>query len=133
MCLLTRDAVPLGASYYPASAEGRPGVVLLHMIPPNNDRSNWTDDFIASLVAHDWSVIVVDRRGAGVSGGDPTDAYQGEYGRYDVEACTQRLAEDGYGEQGIMGASNGTTSMIDYAATSMDNIRPSRRQRPAGA
>lgn len=114
--LTTRDGVDLEADYTPASAQGRPGVVLLHMIPPNNDRTNWPDDFIAALTAMDWAVLNLDRRGAGGSEGSPTDAYEGEAGRYDVEAAFSRLAADGYGAVGVMGASNGTTSMIDHAA-----------------
>ena len=114
--LSTRDGLTLQADYHPASAQGRPGVVLLHMIPPQNDRSNWPSAFVDTLVARDWSVLNVDRRGAGGSEGSPTDAYEGEAGRYDVEAAVQRLVDDGYGPVGIMGASNGTTSMIDYAA-----------------
>lgn len=114
--LQTRDGVTLEGDYYPASAPGRPGVVLLHMIPPGNDRTNWPEAFIAELAAHDWAVINIDRRGAGNSEGDATDAYEGELGRYDTEAAVTRLTTDGYGPVGIMGASNGTTSMIDYAA-----------------
>lgn len=114
--LVTRDGVELEADYLPASAQGRPGVVLLHMIPPQTDRGNWPEAFVQALVAQDWAVLNVDRRGAGGSGGQPTDAYEGEWGRYDVEAAVRRLGEDGYGAVGVMGASNGTTSMIDYAA-----------------
>ncbi len=112
----TRDGVTLEGDYYPASTEGRPGIVLLHMIPPGNDRTNWPDAFIAALTAHDWAVLNIDRRGAGGSGGDANDAYEGELGRYDTEAAVALLTADGYGPIGIMGASNGTTSMVDYAA-----------------
>lgn len=114
--LETRDLVKLEADYYPAAEEGRPGVVLLHMIPPNNDRTNWTDAFIWDLTGRDWAVLAIDRRGAGGSDGVAEDAYEGEGGRYDVEVAVQRLVDDGYGPIGIMGASNGTTSMVDYAA-----------------
>lgn len=114
--LETRDGVTLEADYYPASAEGRPSVVLLHMVPPHNDRTTWSAAFIESLHAHDWAVLVPDRRGAGASGGVAVDAYEGPAGRYDVEACALRLRDDGYGPLAIVGASNGTTSMIDYTA-----------------
>jgi len=113
--LTTRDGVALVADYYPAASEGRPAVVLLHMIPPGNDRTGWPIDFIEALNANDWSVIAVDRRGAGDSNGVAEDAYTGEWGRYDVEACAERLRADGAGALAIIGASNGTTSMIDYA------------------
>ena len=113
--LSTRDGVTLVADYYPAATEGRPAVLLLHMIPPGNTRVDWPASFIESLTANDWSVLAVDRRGAGDSGGEAEDAYTGEWGRYDVEACAARLRADGAGALAIIGASNGTTSMIDYA------------------
>jgi pimeloyl-ACP methyl ester carboxylesterase len=112
----TRDSVDLVADYYAASGPGRPGVVLLHMIPPSNDRSSWPVDFVTRLQAHDWGVVVVDRRGAGDSGGVAVDAYTGEWGRYDVEACVLQLVADGATEIVLIGASNGTTSALDYAA-----------------
>lgn len=113
--LETRDGVTLEADYLPAPTEGAPAVVLLHMIPPSNTRADWPASFRDQLTAKGWSVLAVDRRGAGGSGGIASEAYTGEKGRYDVEACAKRLAEDGYGELVILGASNGTTSMIDYA------------------
>ena len=112
--LETRDGVALVAKNYPAETEGRPAVVLLHMVPPSWDRSSWPTSFIGLLQAHDWSVLVVDRRGAGDSEGVATEAYEGEKGRYDVEACTKKLAEDGAGPLAIIGASNGTASALDY-------------------
>jgi pimeloyl-ACP methyl ester carboxylesterase len=112
----TRDSVDLVADYYAASGPGRPGVVLSHMIPPSNDRSSWPVDFVTRLQAHDWGVVVVDRRGAGDSGGVAVDAYTGEWGRYDVEACVLQLVADGATEIVLIGASNGTTSALDYAA-----------------
>lgn len=114
--LATRDGLTLQAELRHASGPGRPAVVLLHMIPPANDRSNWPEAFLQALEAQDWGVLNIDRRGAGGSEGEPTDAYEGELGRYDVEAAVLRLQADGYGPVGIMGASNGTTSMIDYTA-----------------
>jgi len=113
--LTTRDGVDLEADYVPASTAGAPGVCLLHMIPPSNDRSNWPDDFIDALAAEGWAVIALDRRGAGGSEGVAMEAYEGPNGKYDVEACATRLHEDGYGALAILGASNGTTSMLDYA------------------
>ncbi len=113
--LSTRDGVELQADIYGVSATSAPGVVLLHMIPPHWDRSSWPDTFITSLRERGWMVCVPDRRGAGESGGVAEEAYTGEHGRYDVEACVKRLQADGLGKLGIVGASNGTTSMIDYA------------------
>jgi len=114
--LTTRDGVSLVADLYPASAAGRPGVVLLHMTPRGPwNRKDWPVSFIEKLHAHDWAVIAVDRRGAGDSGGEATDAFEGDNGRYDVEACVAKLNENTLGALVVIGASNGTTSMIDYA------------------
>jgi predicted alpha/beta-fold hydrolase len=110
----TRDGVTLEADYLPSATQG-PAIVLLHMIPPGNTRADWPDSFQEALGAQGWSVMAVDRRGAGGSGGDAVDAYQGEAGKYDVEACVKRLVDDGYAQIAIIGASNGTTSMVDYA------------------
>jgi pimeloyl-ACP methyl ester carboxylesterase len=112
--LTTRDEVQLEADYYPQPSQDAPGIVLLHMVPPSNDRSNWPIPFRMALYDAGFSVLVVDRRGAGGSGGEATDAYEGPKGKNDVEACALRLADDGYGDLYLLGASNGTTSMLDY-------------------
>lgn len=112
--LSTRDGETLEADYVPAEGPA-PAVVLLHMVPPANDRTNWPPSFLAHLADAGYAVLAVDRRGAGGSTGDPVDAYEGPAGKYDVEACALRLDADGYGPIAVFGASNGTTSMIDYA------------------
>ncbi len=112
--LETRDGITLVADAYPGDP-GAPGIVLLHMIPPGNDRTTWPADFIDTLHAHGWSVLVVDRRGAGDSGGAAEDAYEGEKGRYDLEAAALWLRDSGAGPLAAIGASNGTTTVLDYA------------------
>ena len=112
--LTTRDDVALEADYFDASV-GRPGVILLHMKPPEWDRTNWPVDFVTGLNDHDWHLLALDRRGAGGSEGDPVEAYEGEFGRYDVEAAVDFLVAEGATSIGILAASNGTTSMVDYA------------------
>ncbi len=110
----TRDGVQLELDVYPTGGKAS-GVVLLHMIPPNWERSSWPADFIDGLHQRGWSVCVLDRRGAGESAGVAEEAYTGEKGRYDTEVCVKRLQADGLDKLAIIGASNGTTSMIDYA------------------
>jgi hypothetical protein len=112
--LTTQDGVTLVADYYPSDAEGGSAVVLLHMIPPNWDRTSWPQDFIGQLSDQGWSVLVPDRRGAGDSGGTANEAYSGDQGKYDAAACVERLVIDGYGDIAILGASNGTTTALDY-------------------
>ena len=113
--LETRDDVTLEADYYPAPEADAPAVVLIHMIPPSYDRSSWPADFIEALADEGWSLIALDRRGAGGSEGKAREAYEGEYGRYDVEAAALLLEEDDAGPLAVIGASNGTTSAVDYA------------------
>ncbi len=113
--LTTRDGVDLVADLYPGAA-GAPGVVLLHMIPPAWDRTSWPAAFIGRLQGHGWWVLALDRRGAGESSGAATEAYLGEKGRYDLEAAALHLAAAGAGALVAIGASNGTTTVLDYAS-----------------
>lgn len=110
----TRDGVDIEADYLPGEA-GAPAVILLHMIPPSNTRADWPDSLRQRLTARGWAVVALDRRGAGGSGGKAEDAYDGDKGRYDVEPFAKLLTDEGYGDLAIIGASNGTTTMIDYA------------------
>jgi pimeloyl-ACP methyl ester carboxylesterase len=113
--LTTRDDITLSGDHYPA-ASGSPGLVLLHMNPAaGNDRTNWPATFIDQLHAHDWHLLVIDRRGTGLSEGEAQDAFEGEKGRYDVEAAALYLQSSGAGSLVIVAASNGTTSLLDYA------------------
>lgn len=113
--LTTRDGVDLEADRY-TGVSGAPAVALFHMIPPSATRADYPDNFIARLTCHGWSVINVDRRGAGGSSGTPVDSYEGPGGAFDVEAAVNALADvGGTGPLGVLGASNGTTSALDYA------------------
>lgn len=119
MSFVTDDGVKLAADDYPTGEGQGPSVVLLHMIPPANDRTNYPKAFIDALLAKKIRVLNVDRRGAGASEGNALDAYQGEKGRLDAKAAVQHLlsgqcAVDPF-RIGIVGASNGTTTALDYA------------------
>ncbi len=114
--LTTRDGVALEADWYDVGVDGGPAFVLLHMIPPGNDRSNWPVAFVDRLAGQGWSVLVLDRRGAGASDGVAEEAYEGPNGKLDVEAAALYLQDQGAGDLAIIGGSNGTTSLLDYAA-----------------
>jgi pimeloyl-ACP methyl ester carboxylesterase len=115
--LVTRDGVTLAADYYPAPSQDRGAVVLIHMHPPGGfTRADWPQELVAAYGAEGLTVLAFDRRGAGDSDGDPNDAWFGEWGRYDVESAVLRATRDGYEDVQLVGASNGTASMIDYAA-----------------
>lgn len=115
---ITDDGVKLEADDYPTAESGGPSVVLLHMIPPSNDRSNYPKAFIDALLAKKIRVLNVDRRGAGASEGVATEAYQGDKGKLDAKAAMQHLLGgvcpvDPF-RIGLVGASNGTTTVLDY-------------------
>ncbi len=119
--LTTSDGVTLAADFLPASGPQRGAVILLHMIPPRFERSSYPDRVLEAIAAQGLNVLNVDRRGAGESKGNPKEAYKGPGGRLDVEAAVEFLTK----RQGackvdtsklvIVGASNGTTSALDYA------------------
>lgn len=114
--LTTADGVRLVADAWPGDA-GAPAVLLLHMTPNGGyRRTDWPKPLIDGLVAKRWTALVPDRRGAGDSGGKADDAHKGPGGRLDVVACLRWLGHSGVDRVVIVGASNGTTSMIDYAA-----------------
>ena len=126
--LATEDGVQLEADLYLSGRNGGPGVVLLHMIPPSNDKSNFSPEFIASLTGAGYSVLNVNRRGAGNSGGTAKEAYEGDKGRLDAVAAHKFLTESPCavpaGAIGFVGASNGTTTTLDYTVAAPEGSRP---------
>jgi len=128
----TEDGVDLVADYLPAASANRGAVVLVHMIPPGNDRSTYPGRVRAELQALDLNVLNLDRRGAGESGGVAQDAYQGPGGRLDLVAAIDWLTSDATGctvdatALMLVGASNGTTSVLDYTVDPIDGAAPAR-------
>jgi pimeloyl-ACP methyl ester carboxylesterase len=116
---VTDDGVTLEADEYTTGEAMAPAVVLLHMIPPANDRTNYPPGFIEALLAKKIRVLNVDRRGAGASGGVAEDAYLGPNGKLDAKAAFTFLTQGECGADplrvGIVGASNGSTTALDYA------------------
>lgn len=122
----TQDGVQLEADRY-AGLSGEPGFILLHMIPPSNTRADWPPNFISRLTCHGWSVIAIDRRGAGGSEGTPQDSYNGELGKYDAYAAAAALTEIGADGMVLIGASNGTTTALDYTVAAPEQGWPEVR------
>ncbi|MFT5355399.1 MAG: pimeloyl-ACP methyl ester carboxylesterase [Polyangiales bacterium] len=116
----TEDDVELEAAFFAAPTPGRPAVVLFHMIPPSNTRGNYRRPFIDRLVTQCINVLNVDRRGAGGSGGVALEAYEGPAGAIDARAAFDFLlahaAAPARTRLAMIGASNGTTSLNDYAS-----------------
>ncbi|MCH8799867.1 MAG: hypothetical protein IH963_03060, partial [Chloroflexi bacterium] len=98
---------------------GAPGVVLIHMIPPSNDRSNYPSEFITRLVDRGINVLNIDRRGANGPDSLAMTAYTGPDGKFDVIAAVGFLLKHQCAipsdKIAIVGASNGTTTAMDYA------------------
>ena len=117
--LTTDDGVDLVGDLHPSTPTGR-GAVLLHMIPPSNDRSNYPPAFIHALTERGFTVLNLDRRGAGDSSGNARDAYTGPNGRLDAKAAWDQLLAAPCGvvpeRTVLVGASNGTTSVLDFTA-----------------
>jgi len=88
------------------------------MIPPHHDRSNYPKAFIDALVAKGFTVLNVDRRGAGKSKGVAKEAYEGPKGVLDAQAARDTLAKHACRfdttRMVLVGASNGTTTALDY-------------------
>jgi pimeloyl-ACP methyl ester carboxylesterase len=125
--LSTDDGVALSADLYTPGVARGPAVVLLHMIPPSNDRSNYPAAFISALVGRGVAVLNVDRRGAGASEGVARDAYTGNKGALDAKAAVDFLGAHACAfdpdRTAIVGASNGTTTAVDYTVSA---ARPPR-------
>ncbi len=113
----TEDGLMLEADHYPVAA-GSPAAVLLHMIPPSNTRANYPSSFIEALYCRGITVLNVDRRGAGGSEGEPVDAYEGPDGVLDAKGAVEWLLADALAPDetriGVVGASNGTTTLLDF-------------------
>lgn len=114
----TEDGVKLEADLYLSGAADGPAAVLLHMIPPANDRTNYPKSFIEALVAKGLTVLNVDRRGAGKSAGEATDAYTGPKGKLDAKAAVVFLTGHACPPDSerlvLIGASNGSTTALDF-------------------
>jgi len=130
----TDDGLTLEADFYAAGDVGGPAAVLLHMTPAgNHDRDNYPPAFITELTARGLTVLNVDRRGAGASEGDGTDAFTGPLGALDAKGAYAFLTSHACAIDAtsvvFIGASNGTTTALDFAVLSESEAGI---ERPAG-
>jgi len=109
--LRTTDGVDLEADLYATGITAGPTAVLLHMIPPSNDRTNYPRAFIDAVTSRGVSVLNLDRRAS-------VDAYTGPAGKLDAQAAVEFLLEHPCAFDPsritLVGASNGTTTAVDY-------------------
>lgn len=126
----TTDGVDIVADFHPAPQANRGAVVLLHMIPPGNDRSTYPPRVRQAFADLGLNVLNIDRRGAGDSGGTARDAYTGETASLDAEAGVAFLLDDARAcavdgtKLMLIGASNGTTSVFDYTVSRQNTDLP---------
>jgi alpha-beta hydrolase superfamily lysophospholipase len=110
--------VKLSAELHSTGKAGGPAAILIHMIPPSNDHKNFPAAFVDKLVAKGITVLNIDRRGAGASGGVAKEAYTGPQGKLDAKAAfafmtTSPCSADA-SRVAIVAASNGTTTALDH-------------------
>jgi hypothetical protein len=107
----TDDTIKLEADLYLGGGTDGPAVVLLHMVPPSNDRTNYPQAFIDALTKKKITVLNVDRR-------KTQDAYQGPKGKLDAKAAYDYLAAHAcpidLTRVVFIGASNGTATALDF-------------------
>lgn len=119
--LKTADGLTLQADHCRGEGERPPVVVLMHMIPPHHDRTNYPPALLKALQTAGFTVLNVDRRGAGTSQGVAKEAYRGPKGPQDVDAALGWLrANDPTANVDLwacVGASNGTTTCLDHAVS----------------
>lgn len=119
--LTTDDGIELTADFYTNGIVGDgAAAILLHMTPSGgHDRSNYPREFIEALVNQGVAVINTDRRGVGGSDALKREAYLGPNGKLDAKAAYDFLVGHPCGfardRIGIAGASNGTTTAMDFA------------------
>ncbi len=115
----TDDSVKLEADLYLGGGTNAPAVVLLHMVPPSFDRTSYPKAFIDALTKRGLTVLNLDRRGGGKSGGVAAEAYSGPKGKLDAKAAYAFLAAHAcpikMDNLVFIGASNGTTTALDFA------------------
>lgn len=120
--LTTDDGVALIADLYVAQDSTSPAVILLHMIPPSNSKANYPPAFTQAIQNSGISVLNLNRRGAPGSEGVAIDAYEGPSGKLDAKAAYDFLTTTcGVDAYAIVGASNGTTTAIDFAIYAAEN------------
>lgn len=120
--LTTSDGITIKGTYYNASEDGGPGVILLHMLSRN--RGDW-HEFARSLQALDYKVLAIDLRGHGDSDLDwrefmPGDEFRGMM--LDVAAAKDFMIEEGTSPSDIViiGGSVGSNVALNYAAEDKD-------------
>lgn len=124
----TTDGFTIYGTYYKPNATNAKGLILLHML--RTDRSHWRN-FAYSLMNKGYAVIAIDLRGHGqsINKDDTKISWQSfteedfNYMILDVAAAKQFLLEQSEVDKnkiGIIGASIGANTALNYAANDTD-------------
>lgn len=92
---------------------GKPGVVLVHMLPSNKE--SW-ESLIPVLESNGYSIIAIDYRGRGESEGQLETPEDFQNITLDVNAAVEFLVEEGITTIGIIGGSIGANHALLAAA-----------------
>lgn len=112
--LETSDQLNISADFYKASSDK--GVILLHMLA--RSKEDWKD-FASFLQQNRYNVIAIDFRGHGQSDGTLQNFTEKEFNKMllDVDAAKLFLKSKGISRLGIIGASIGANTALNYAAS----------------
>ncbi|MEM4282088.1 MAG: alpha/beta fold hydrolase [Candidatus Woesearchaeota archaeon] len=106
--LKAKDGTQLAYDFWQGEKE-KPGIVLVHMLPSN--RSSWRP-LVPFLQKEGWSVIAIDYRGRGESGGKLVSPQDFQNIALDVDAAIDFLQQKGIKTIGIVGASIGANHAL---------------------
>ena len=115
--LTTDDSIKISSRFYPGN---QTGIVLVHMLGRNKETWN---AFADELANSGYSVISIDLRGHGESGGSDYSSFseaQWNSAVNDIKAAKEFLKEKGATNFYIIGGSIGSNLAIKYAATDSD-------------
>jgi len=113
--LKTEDGFNIVGSYYKGKTDGK-GIILLHMLGRN--RHDW-DNFALILQKEGYSVVSIDMRGHGESQGNFKSFSENDFNnmKLDVKAAKEFLTGKGATTFGIIGASIGANTALNYAVS----------------
>lgn len=113
MQLKTSDNIRIAADFYKADSDK--GVILLHML--NRAKSDWRE-FAIELQGAGYNVIAIDFRGHGDSEASVSQFTESNFNSMveDVAAAKAYLESVGISKIGIVGASIGANTALNYAA-----------------
>ncbi len=112
--LETSDQMHISADFYKTDSDK--GVILLHML--NRNKADWKD-FATFLQVNRYNVIAIDSRGHGDSDGSWQEFTEKDFNKMllDVDAARIFLQEKGITKIGIVGASIGANTALNYAVS----------------